>query len=120
VIGFVLRWKGQENGVLWISGDTVLFDGVREVGRRFTVGTAVIHLGGVRFPISGPLRYTMTAEDAVHLGRQLNPQTIVPVHCEGWKHFRQDQSAARDILASSELGGSVLWLEPGTPTEVTV
>jgi L-ascorbate metabolism protein UlaG (beta-lactamase superfamily) len=24
VIGFALRWDGQEHGVLWISGDTVL------------------------------------------------------------------------------------------------
>ena len=31
VIGFALRWEGQEHGVLWISGDTVLYDGVREV-----------------------------------------------------------------------------------------
>ena len=33
VIGFALRWEGQEHGVLWISGDTVLYDGVREVAR---------------------------------------------------------------------------------------
>ncbi len=120
VIGFALRWEGQENGVLWISGDTVLFDGVREVGQRFNVGTAVFHLGGVRFPISGPFRYTMTAQDAVELGQQLKPQTIVPVHYEGWKHFRQDRSAAREVLDHSELGNSVLWLEPGMPTELTV
>ena len=29
VIGFALRWEGQEHGALWISGDTVLYDGVR-------------------------------------------------------------------------------------------
>ena len=34
VIGFALRWEGQEHGVLWISGDTVLYDGVREVADR--------------------------------------------------------------------------------------
>ena len=31
VIGFALRWEGQEHGVLWISGDTVFYEGVREV-----------------------------------------------------------------------------------------
>jgi hypothetical protein len=31
VVGFALRWDGQEHGVLWISGDTVLYDGVRGV-----------------------------------------------------------------------------------------
>jgi hypothetical protein len=34
VVGFALRWEGQRNGVLWISGDTVLYDGVREVADR--------------------------------------------------------------------------------------
>ena len=67
VIGFALGWEGQEHGVLWISGDTVLYDGVREVADRLEVDTAVVHLGGVRFPVSGPLRYTMTARDAVEL-----------------------------------------------------
>ena len=30
VVGFALRWETQTHGVLWISGDTVLYDGVRE------------------------------------------------------------------------------------------
>ena len=47
--------------MLWISGDTVLYDGVREVAHRLTVDTAILHLGGVKFPVSGPLRYTITA-----------------------------------------------------------
>ena len=34
VIGFALDWDGQEHGALWISGDTVLYDGVREVADR--------------------------------------------------------------------------------------
>jgi hypothetical protein len=36
---------GQEDGVLWISGDTVLYDGVREVARRLDVNLAILHLG---------------------------------------------------------------------------
>ena len=48
MIGFALRWEGQEHGVLWISGDTVLYDGVREVANRLDVDTALIHLGGVQ------------------------------------------------------------------------
>jgi L-ascorbate metabolism protein UlaG (beta-lactamase superfamily) len=65
VIGFALRWVDQEHGVLWISGDTVLYDGVREVAERLDVDTALLHLGGVQFPVTGPLRYTMTARQAV-------------------------------------------------------
>ena len=63
VIGFALAWEGQEHGVLWISGDTVLYDGVREVARRLDVDLAVLHLGAVRFGLTGPIRYSMTAHD---------------------------------------------------------
>jgi L-ascorbate metabolism protein UlaG (beta-lactamase superfamily) len=34
VIGFALAWEGQDHGVLWISGDTVLYDGLRQVADR--------------------------------------------------------------------------------------
>jgi L-ascorbate metabolism protein UlaG (beta-lactamase superfamily) len=120
VVGFALRWKDQEHGELWISGDTVLYDGVRDVARRLDVGTALMHLGGVRFPFSGPLRYTMNAEEAIELCDLLNPQTMIPVHYEGWTHFRQDQDSAKRILDSSTVASRVRWLEHGIPTEITV
>jgi L-ascorbate metabolism protein UlaG (beta-lactamase superfamily) len=34
VIGFALAWPGQDHGVLWITGGTVLCDGVRQVADR--------------------------------------------------------------------------------------
>jgi L-ascorbate metabolism protein UlaG (beta-lactamase superfamily) len=60
VIGFGLQWDGQEHGALWVSGDTVLYDGVRDVARRLDVDVAILHLGGARFTVTGPVRYTMT------------------------------------------------------------
>ena len=88
VIGFALRWEGQQDGVLWISGDTVPFSGTDEVVERLDVGVALLHLGGVRFPVTGPLRYTMTAAEAVELCARLQPATAIPIHYEGWAHFR--------------------------------
>jgi L-ascorbate metabolism protein UlaG (beta-lactamase superfamily) len=84
VIGFALRWEGQEHGQLWISGDTVLYDGVREVARRVQIDTSLLHLGGVQFPVTGPVRYTMTAKDAVELCDLVRPRTAIPIHYEGW------------------------------------
>ncbi len=118
VIGFALGWEGQESGALWISGDSVLYDGLREVARRLRVGTALVHMGGVRFPVSGPLRYTMTAQEAVELCELLDPGTIVPIHYEGWKHFRQPRQEARRVLDSSPLAPRVLWLDPGVAAEI--
>jgi hypothetical protein len=70
VVGFALRRGDAGDGVIWISGDTVLYEGVRQVARRLRVDIALLHLGGVRFPISGPLRYPMTAREA---GRAVRP-----------------------------------------------
>lgn len=121
VVGFAIAWEGQEHGVLWITGDSVLYDGLREVPARLDVGTVVVHMGGVTFPwLSGPLRYTMNAEEAVELCGLLDPATIVPLHYEGWKHFRQGSTHARRVLDGSPLGSRVTWLEAGTPTELAV
>jgi L-ascorbate metabolism protein UlaG (beta-lactamase superfamily) len=101
VIGFALAWDGQRDGQVWLSGDTVLFDGVREVARRLTVDVAVLDLGGVRFPITGPLRYTMTAAEAVELCALLTPRVIVPIHYEGWRHFREGRGAIERTFAEA-------------------
>ncbi len=93
VIGFALEWDAQEHGAFWISGDTVLYDGVRAVADRVRVGVAVLHLGEARFPVTGPVRYTMTAHDATDLCRALRPKTVIPVHYEGWSHFREGGDA---------------------------
>jgi L-ascorbate metabolism protein UlaG (beta-lactamase superfamily) len=120
VIGFALRWDGQEHGVLWISGDTVLYDGVREVADRLQIGTALVHLGGVRFPVSGPVRYTMTAQDAVELCGLVRPRTAIPIHYEGWTHFRQDKAAAERVFANApeDIRRSIRWVPIGTSVEV--
>ncbi len=102
------------------SGDTVLYDGVREVAERLEVDTALLHLGGVRFPVSGPARYTMTARDAVELCGAIRPRTVIPIHYEGWKHFRQGRDAIEREFAGApaDFQRSVKWLPIGSPVSV--
>ena len=121
VVGFSLSWEGQEHGALWISGDTVLYDGVREVADRLNVGTALLHLGGVRFPISGPMHYTLTAKGAIELSQLIRPQTIVPIHYEGWKHFREGRDAIEQELATApeDIRKRIEWLPIGDATAIS-
>jgi len=120
VIGFSLRWDGQRHGALWISGDTVLYPGVREVAVRIDVGAALVHLGGVRFPVTGPVHYTMTAREAVALCRDLRPRVAIPVHYEGWKHFREGRDAIERAfaVAPDAVRASLRWLPIGQAVEI--
>jgi L-ascorbate metabolism protein UlaG (beta-lactamase superfamily) len=120
VVGFALHWEGQRHGAMWISGDTVLYKGVRQVADRVRVGLALVHIGGVRFPLTGPLRYTMTARDAVELLGELRPHTAVPVHYEGWKHFQQPRPVIEREFARAprDVRERIRWLSIGTPTEL--
>jgi L-ascorbate metabolism protein UlaG (beta-lactamase superfamily) len=122
VIGFALGWDGQEHGKLWISGDTVLYGGVRQVADRLQVGTAILHLGGVRFPVTGPLRYTMTAGEAVTLCGLIAPHTTIPIHYEGWKHFREGREAIeREFARAPEaVRQSIRWLPIGDEVRLDV
>jgi L-ascorbate metabolism protein UlaG (beta-lactamase superfamily) len=118
VIGFALGWDGQEHGALWITGDTVLYDGVRRVADRLRVGTALLHLGCVRFPVTGPVRYSMTAREAIELCHLVRPRTVIPVHYEGWSHFHQGRTAIEQELeqAPADIRGSICWLPLGQAT----
>jgi L-ascorbate metabolism protein UlaG (beta-lactamase superfamily) len=118
--GFALRWEGQEHGVLWMSGDTVLYDGVRQVADRLEVDTALLHLGGVRFPVTGPLRYSMTAKQAVELCRLVDPRTAIPIHYEGWKHFKEDRAAIESEFARApeDIRRRIRWLPIGVEVEL--
>jgi L-ascorbate metabolism protein UlaG (beta-lactamase superfamily) len=122
VIGFCLEWEGQRNGALSISGDTVLFSGVGDIARRFTIGTAVLHLGKVQFPITGPLQYTMTALDAVEICRLFRPHRLIPIHYEGWSHFQEGKDAVEREFARApgDVRQCVRWLTPGVGTTIEV
>ena len=70
--------------------------------------------------MTGPLRYTMTAREAVDLCRDLRPRVTIPVHYEGWKHFREGRGAIERAfaVAPDDLRRSLRWLPIGAPVEV--
>jgi len=122
VVGFALAWEGQANGVLWLSGDTVLYDGVKEVADRLSVSVAVLHLGVVQFPITGPLKYTMSAQDAIELTGLIRPQIAVPVHYEGWSHFHQGRAQIEQAVeaAPTDVRDRFRLVDLGVPADLPV
>jgi len=118
--GFVLEWQGQKHGALYISGDTVWFNGLSEIGERFKIGTAVVHIGGVQFPIMGPIRFTLNAREAVKIARALSPATVIPIHYEGWKHFKESGADARMAFDASDIKERIRWLPLGESVDMEI
>lgn len=87
-----------------MTGDTVLHGGLRHAAQEMRPDVMLVHIGAVKFPITGPLAYTMTAEDAVELIALAEPRVAVPVHVEGWSHFSQQEQAAARVFDSAPAG----------------
>ena len=120
VTGFLLEWAGQQHGPLYLTGDTLWCRPVRRIGACIRVSAAVVHLGGARFPLSGPVRYTMRARDVPSLVRALGARVIVPIHYEGWQHFREPPEQAHERLEHMDLGASLVWVAPGETVTIPV
>jgi hypothetical protein len=59
----------------------------------------LLHLGCVQFRVTGPARYTMTASQAVERCSLAQPHTTIPVHYEGWNHFREGRDNVQTAVA---------------------
>jgi L-ascorbate metabolism protein UlaG (beta-lactamase superfamily) len=117
VIGFALT-REDAPGTVYVSGDTVWYEGVREVSERFDVHVALLFCGRARVSVAGDNDLTMSADAAVHAARAMARATIVPLHYEGWEHFTQSRSDIESAFAKAGLSQRLLWPLAGVPTEV--
>jgi L-ascorbate metabolism protein UlaG (beta-lactamase superfamily) len=114
VIGFVLSSKRQGSKPIYITGDTVWFDGVAEVARRFQAGVVLPFAGAAQ--TRGPFHLTMDTNDTIETARAFPDATIVPVHTDGWAHFKQTAGDLRASFDTLGFGARLRILEPGVPT----
>jgi L-ascorbate metabolism protein UlaG (beta-lactamase superfamily) len=71
--------------------------------------------------MTGPLRYSMTGEEGVELCRLVQAHTVVPVHYEGWSHFKQGRAEAeRAFDGAPDVKKAVRWLPLGSGVNVSV
>jgi L-ascorbate metabolism protein UlaG (beta-lactamase superfamily) len=91
---------------------------VSAVAERFVVDVAFVHLGDVRFGLTGPLHYSMTGEEGMRLVAAVRPAIAVPVHYEGWSHFHQGRRGVERAVdaAAPDVAARVRFVEIGEPT----
>jgi L-ascorbate metabolism protein UlaG (beta-lactamase superfamily) len=115
VIGFMLTFV-DGTPPIYITGDTVWFDGVADVARRFRPGIVLLFAGSAR--TRGPFNLTMNTNDAIETAHAFPDATIVPVHYHGWAHFTE---SAEDLFQSFKalgLSPRLQLLEHGVPTAI--
>ncbi|MFJ4078656.1 MBL fold metallo-hydrolase [Streptomyces iakyrus] len=77
---------------LYISGDTLVYDGLDEIADHFPAADlAVLHLGGTRLP--GGFVVTMDGAQGAELARRLDPRLVLPVHYGDYTVMRSPLSA---------------------------
>ncbi|MFC8421431.1 MBL fold metallo-hydrolase [Streptomyces sp. NPDC057236] len=100
VMGSLLEFgdrAGEVRLVLYLSGDTLVYDGLREIAVRYPdIHLAVLHLGGTTLP--GGLVVTMDAGQGADLLDLLRPRRALPVHHSDYTVFR---SPLEDFLAEA-------------------
>ncbi len=118
VTGFILTLRDMPERAIYISGDTVWYEGVAEVARRFSVCVAVLFMGAARVQEVGPAHLTFTAGEAVEAARLFDQATILPLHYEGWEHFSENRQQIESAFESAGLASRLRWLPPGRPETV--
>jgi L-ascorbate metabolism protein UlaG (beta-lactamase superfamily) len=117
VIGFAIT-REDVPGTVYVSGDTVWYDGVREVSERFDVRVAMLFCGRARVSAAGDNDLTMSADDAVRAAQAMARATIVPLHYEGWEHFTQSRADVERAFAKAGLAQRLAWPAPGVRTDL--
>jgi len=90
VIGFVLSVEESGEDLVYVTGDTVWYEGTAEVARDFRPRIVLPFVGGA-VTARGPFYLTMNTNDAISLAAAFDPASIIPVHHEGWDHLTQSQ-----------------------------
>jgi L-ascorbate metabolism protein UlaG (beta-lactamase superfamily) len=85
VMGEMVEFLDEGKSVLfrlYITGDTLVFDGIKEISRRYPeIDLALLHLGGTR--LMGVL-LTMDAKQGVEMLNIIHPEKAIPIHYDDY------------------------------------
>jgi L-ascorbate metabolism protein UlaG (beta-lactamase superfamily) len=105
------RLDSSESLRIYVSGDTLPHDHLREIPARFPgIDLALVHLGGTR--IFGVL-LTMDGRQGVEALRLVRPETAVPIHYDDYDVFKSPLDDFRDAVRAAGLEQRVRYVARG-------
>jgi L-ascorbate metabolism protein UlaG (beta-lactamase superfamily) len=121
VMGSMLDFRSSSDQNLfrmYITGDTLVIDDLKEIPRRFPdVDLALLHLGGTR--VLG-IMVTMDGKQGVEVLRLVNPGTAIPIHFDDYDVFKSSLADFQREVAAAGLEGKVHYLARGQQYTFTV
>ena len=115
VMGSLLRFSPAGGGAeccVYLSGDTLMFDGVRDIAARYPdVDVGVVHLGGTTLP--GGLVVTMDGAQGTDWLEVVRPRQAVPVHYDDYGVFKSPLADFRREVERRGLADLVTYVERG-------
>ena len=105
--------RTQPGDLIYITGDTLWFEGTADVARRFSPKVVVLYTGAAE--PRGRYRMTMGSEDALEAAHAFPTATLVSVHNEGWGHLRESQDQLADVFRTFNLANRLTRIEKGKP-----
>lgn len=118
VAGFILSMEGSKKPEIYITGDTVYYEGVAQVARRFDPSHVFIFAGAAH--VWGPFNVTMGTNDAMDTAIAFPNATIMPLHYNGWSHYTQNENDLRQAYKVIGVDQRLKILEAGILTPLDV
>jgi len=112
VIGFALGAE-KPGDLLYVTGDTVWFDGTAEVARQFSPRVVLMFTGAAE--PRGRFHMTMGSEDALEAAHAFPGAKLIAAHNEGWVHFRESQDQLAQTFSTFNLADRLTLFERGIP-----
>jgi L-ascorbate metabolism protein UlaG (beta-lactamase superfamily) len=114
VMGSMLEFQSSSDKVLfriYISGDTLIIDDLREIPRRYPdIDLGLLHLGGTR--VLG-IMVTMDGKQGLEALRIVDPEIAIPIHYNDYDVFKSPLSDFQHEVAEAGLEHRVHYLSHG-------
>jgi len=117
VIGFALG-TNEPGDLIYITGDTLWFDGTKSVAETFSPKIVVLYTGAAE--PRGRYHMTMGSEGALEAAHAFPAAKLVAIHNEGWGHLRETQDQLADVFSKFNLSHRLTRLEKGVPLQFDV
>jgi L-ascorbate metabolism protein UlaG (beta-lactamase superfamily) len=110
VTGFLVGIEKPGDAV-YVTGDTVWYSGIAEVGQRYAPRLVVLFAGAAK--TRGAFHLTMDSNDAIETAHAFPDAQIVAVHNDSWAHFTESREELEHAFSALGLTDRLRRLQPG-------